>query len=540
MSPRKALWAVIGISTAFRLAWAASLGVGNDEAYHALFVVHPDWSYFDHPPMLAVVEAIGFVLGGGGMSALAMRIGFILLFAGSTLLMARLTSRFSGERAGTLAAFVLNATAYYGFAASTFLLPDGPLLFFWLLTLDRLAAALETPGRLRNWAWVGLAWGGALLSKYHAILLPVGALLYLAVEPRARSVLRRPGPYLAVALGLLCFSPVLAWNAVHGWASFAFQGGRAFGALTFRFDALGGAIAGQAIYLLPWTWAFLVATLVRALCRLGGGKADAADLYFLCQAAPPLVFFLGVACLRPVLPHWSLVGLLPIVPLLGRDWAAKWASHPVPMRRRAVWVGFLPVAFASLFALHSRTGLFQQGRPGGLGLISVSRDPSVDVYGWDRLARELERRGLTGSKESFLFTSRWYHSGQLAFALHNEVPVLCYNRHHAQNFAYWSRPGRWVGHDGIFVGINDCSAELTYYARFFTRVEPLGKFTIDRGGVPVRTVHLYRGLSQVEPFPFGNTKGATRSRSAALPVVKKRRQAVQVSAPSAVESRVRR
>ena len=54
----------------------------------------------------------------------------------------------------------------------------------------------EDPDRLRAWAGVGLAWGGAMLSKYHAIFLPAGALLYILAEPSSRRVLRKPGPYL--------------------------------------------------------------------------------------------------------------------------------------------------------------------------------------------------------------------------------------------------------------------------------------------------------------------------------------------------------
>ena len=73
-----------------------------------------------------------------------------MLFAGSTWLMARLTSRLFGPWAGVCAALALNVTAYHTAAASTFALPDGPLLFFWLLTLDRLVVAFEEPDRLRN------------------------------------------------------------------------------------------------------------------------------------------------------------------------------------------------------------------------------------------------------------------------------------------------------------------------------------------------------------------------------------------------------
>ncbi len=506
---RRALWCLVAASALLRLGWAASLGPGNDEAYHALFVAHPDWSYFDHPPMLAVVEAIGLTVAGGLPTMLALRTGFIALFAGSTLLMARLSSRFYGPWAGFFAAFVLNVTAYYGIAASTFALPDGPLLFFWLLTLDCLAAAIKSPGGMRRWAWVGLAWGGAFMSKYHAIFLPAGALLYLAAEPSARPVLRRPGPYLALGLGLLCFTPVLGWNAAHGWASFAFQGGRALGSSRFRPDALAGAIAGQAMYFLPWVWTFLIATLVRHLRRLRDGGADAADRFLLCQAAPPLVAFLGVASLRPVLPHWSLVGLLPIVPMLGGDWARQSSIHPARMRRRLAILATVPVVAAALVALHVRTGLFQRGAS-GIGLVAADGDPTGDLYGWDGLARELRRRGLTRRPNTFQFTSRWYYSGQLAFALGDEMPVLCLNRHRAQNFAYWSRPEDWVGRDGSFVGINNCKDEIGDFGRYFDRVESLGEYRVLRAGEPVRVAHIYRFLRQVRPFPFGNAPSRAR------------------------------
>ncbi len=164
MTPRRALWLLIVVSAALRLIWAGALGVGNDEAYHYLFTVHRDWSYFDHPPMLAVVEALGIAAAGGVVSPFTLRLGFVALFAGSTWLMARLTTRFFGERAGLLAAFALNVSAYHTAAAAVFALPDGPLLFFWLLTLDRLAVAVA-PARARiarsgpgcKWAWRGAA-----------------------------------------------------------------------------------------------------------------------------------------------------------------------------------------------------------------------------------------------------------------------------------------------------------------------------------------------------------------------------------------------
>ncbi|MDR3637676.1 MAG: glycosyltransferase family 39 protein [Isosphaeraceae bacterium] len=505
MTTRRALWGLIAVSTVLHLAWGAAIGPGNDEAYHYLFTVHRDWSYFDHPPMLAVVEALGVRLAGGTVSALSLRLGFIALFAGSTWLMARLTERFYGPKAGVLAAFALNVTAYHGLAASTFALPDGPLLFFWLLTLDRLAAALDAPAaKVGPWVQVGLAWGGALLSKYHAVFLPAGAVLYLLLDVRARAWLRRPGPYVAVALGVVLFTPVLWWNATHHWASFVFQGGRALGSLRFRPSSLALYFVGQIVYLCPWIWLRLVSLLV-----LRGRKLheDAHDRFLVCQAAVPLVLFTAVASTREVLPHWTLVGFLSLFPMLGRFWAELWESRRPVLVRRLAWMASLPVLVGFLAVFEARTGLLQQGRPGGIGLLRAARDPTVDMIGWDQVADELKRRGLLDQPDTFLFTSMWYHSGHLAFATRgSSTPVLCYNPIDARSFAFWSRPRDWVGENGILVSVNNRMNEPNGYAGWFDRIEPLGAFEVMRGGAPVRRVRLFRCVRQTRPFPFDRLK----------------------------------
>ena len=160
MTPRQALWLLIAGSAFFRLICAFNLGLGNDEAYHFLYASHPDLSYYDHPPMMAWVEMAGLSLSSSQAPAWALRIGFVVLFGASTWLLARMTSRAYGPWAGFMAAFALNVTGYYGLAAATFALPDGPLLFFWLLTIDCLGSRFAEPSgrRLGPWFWVGLAW----------------------------------------------------------------------------------------------------------------------------------------------------------------------------------------------------------------------------------------------------------------------------------------------------------------------------------------------------------------------------------------------
>jgi 4-amino-4-deoxy-L-arabinose transferase-like glycosyltransferase len=529
MTDRRWLWLLIVVSSVLRLAFAWSVGPGTDEAYHALFALHLDWSYFDHPPMMALIARLGMLLSGGRLSIGAMRVGFILLAAGSTWLMARLTTRFYGERAGLIAAFLLNVTAYYGVAAGTFILPDGPLLFFWLLTLDYMATAFLSPGRLGPWIGVGLAWGCALLSKYHSVFLPMGATLYMLLEPTARRRLRELGPYLAFGLGLLMFSPVIWWNSTHGWASFAFQGERAQAGGGFRPDFLALAVLGQVLYLLPWIWLPLWVALIRAV-RASRDKGAVAERFFLSQAAVPTGIFLLVACQRMVLPHWSLVGMIPAFPLLGRDWSSL---NLQTLRRRIVIFALVPLIGVTVFVVEARWGLLQLAATKGFGpnnpanvksngwisraigtvhwlvVLASANDPTVDMSGWDQVANELKNRGLLDNPDTFLFTSKWYHSGHLAFATGNRVPILCYSAKSAHNFAFWEDSAEWVGHDGILVVINETTTEPAVFDRWFKRIEPLAEFSVERAGGVVRRVRLFRCIKQLHAFPDLPTESDT-------------------------------
>jgi 4-amino-4-deoxy-L-arabinose transferase-like glycosyltransferase len=501
MTTRKALWALIGITTLLRLAWAATQGGFSNEAYYYLFAEHLDWSFFDHPPMVGIVAALGLKLAGGLSPVLGLRVGFIALFAGSTWLMARLSTRAFGARAGVLAALALNTTVFYGLKIGTFAETDGPLLFFWLLTLDRLMVALDGQGRTSDWVVVGLVWGATMLSKFHAILLPAGAVLYLLLRAPARRCLRTPGPYLAAAIGLALFSPVIAWNATHGWASFAYQGARAGGFDGIRLEMLREALIAQVLYLTPWIFAWVVAILV-GLIRRGPRDWSEPEAFLVCQALPALVLFLGVSTYKRIMPQWPTIGFVALLPMVGRSWAERLATHPVQTRRKLVFLSAFPLVVGSLFVAQSRTGLFQDGRGRVLGLISPKADPTVDTIRWDQIAREIERRNLLDVPGTFLFTDNWRFSADLAMATGRGASVACFHRD-ARSFTFWSDPEDWLGRDGIYVHVYGSLVDAEDYAPWFTRVEPLATFPITRAGCPLQTVRLYRCVRQTDPFLFG-------------------------------------
>ncbi|AGA26691.1 glycosyltransferase family 39 protein [Singulisphaera acidiphila] len=501
MTNRRALWAIIGISSIVRLVWAANLGSYTNEAYYYLYAQNLAWGYFDHPPMVGFVSALGLWVTPWCSPTFGLRVGFIAMFAASTWLMARLTARSFGERAGVMAALVLNLTIFYGLVVGTLAGPDGPLLFFWLLTLERLGAALESPDQAPLWVGAGFAWGAAMLSKYYAVLLPAGFLLYLVLKPSARRCLRMSGPYLALVEGLAMFSPVIGWNAEHGWASFAFQGSRAGGFQGFQGHLLIEALIGQFLYLTPWIWAGLVAVLVRLLLRRHRGWSEP-ETFLISQAMPALAIFLGVATFRRIMPHWPLIGFVSLMPLLGKSWDEQLAVNPGRTRWKLRFLATFPLVIGTLFVVHARTGLFQNERGQLLGSIWPVADPTVDTIRWGQIGRELNERGLLDDPDTFLFTDSWRFSAELAIALDRDVDIACYHRD-ARSFQFWSRPRDWVGRDGIFIQVEDSMAKPGHFAPWFTSMEPLASFPIVRAGVPVETVRLYRCVRQTAPFQFG-------------------------------------
>ncbi len=340
-----------------------------------------------------------------------------------------------------------------------------------------------------------------MLSKYHAILLPVGFLVACLAEPTVRRSLRSIGPYLAGCAGLLIFSPVIAWNARNGWASFVFQGARASGPLTINPAALFGSLAAQAGYLLPWIALGLASVAVRIVRRPAPDPDRRRwDRLFLSLASVPVLLFGAVSMIRPVLPHWSLIGLAGLMPALGASWVDR-------SRRTLGLIAAAPVLITVLAVGQANFGWLQAGGSGPLALLPPEADPTRDLVGWDQIADELRRRGLLDRPDTFIFTGHWHVSGQLAQAIGPGTPVLCYHEGDSRGFSGWSRPEGWVGLDGILVAIDDRSTEPACFDRWFERIEPITSFDLVRSGAPFRSVRIFRCVRQTQPFRFDAPPG---------------------------------
>ena len=118
--------------------------------------------------------------------------------------------------AGILCGRALNLAPVFSLTTGLSLIPDGPLMFFWMAgvgILSRIAFGKEPKRPLLQWLGVGFCLGLAMLSKYNGALLVLGTVLFLCTRSDQRHWLKHPGPYLALVLATAIFSPVLIRNA---------------------------------------------------------------------------------------------------------------------------------------------------------------------------------------------------------------------------------------------------------------------------------------------------------------------------------------
>ncbi|MBR0646869.1 glycosyltransferase family 39 protein [Plastoroseomonas hellenica] len=360
--------ALLAAATLLRLGLAAYIPIAPDEAYYRVWAHSLQGGYLDHPPMVALFIRAGILVFGD--TALGIRLlGPFGTALGSLMLWRTAERLFPGRGAGIPAALMLNATLLVGVGAVV-MTPDTPLLLFWCAALWALAE-LRASGDGRCWFAVGAAAGAALLSKYTGALIGCGILLWLLLDPAARRWWRDWRLYAGGALALALFAPVVAWNAAHGWASFAKQGGRAgteSAGAGLRF--IGELIGGQLALATPILFVLFAVGVALAVRRWRDGAA----LLLAVLVVPGAAIFLWQATGSRVQGNWPAI-LYPAAAIAA---AALLAPSWWRWRRAGVALGLVLGVVVQLQAL--------------AGVLPLPRryDPTLArLAGWDDFAAEI-------------------------------------------------------------------------------------------------------------------------------------------------------
>ena len=479
MTADRTVLLLILVSTALRLLFGAAVGLGVDESYMVASGRVLSLGYYDHPPTAWWLSWSAAHLFASE-APIAVRLPFIALFALSTWLMYRLGAAIADARAGLWAAVLLNLSPVFSVTTGTWVLPDGPLDCALLGAALCLARSLER-GALAWWLGAGFCAGLALLSKYSAALTVAGGALYLLTNGEHRHWLATPKPWFALLVASLTFTPVLAWNAAHGWASFAFQAGRATGMHLRPFAPL-VTLAGEALFVLPWIWLPMMAVFVVALRR---GPVEWRTWLLCCLAAPPIAAFVAVSAWssQRVLFHWAAPGYLMVFPLLG-DAVARQLDHPA-VRRQLAGTAKIVVHGVAVVATQVRFDWLWPVIAAG-----PSKDPDVDAVDWSSLRDELVARNLLRSG-MIVGVPDWRDAGKIAYALGPDVTALCLNRDARQFGIAWP-PARFSGADVLILAPEHGERVVAELGSTFDSIETLPDASIRHAGRTLQTVAVFQ------------------------------------------------
>lgn len=500
VGPRGLLAAFLLIVTGLRLAYVAAgpLDLAPDEAHYWEWSRRLDLSYYSKGPMVAYL--IHLLTWAFGTSELSIRLGAILIgLAGALCLYAFARECLGDERAALAAVVALHLTPLFA-AGGILMTIDPPFFLFWLLAMILLARAL----RGAAWAWplAGIAFGLGLLAKYTMLFLLPSLALYWLLAPEHRPWLRRPGPYVALGIGLGLFAQVLVWNARYGWVSARHVAGQGEGSgLTLVY--LGEFVGGQLGVLSPLI-GLALAWGVFFGWREGLLRRREPYRFLMAFALPLLGFYLLLALRTKVQANWPAAAYLPLA-LITAGGIREVLPRLGAGRRRGL-VAYLVVAAAVALAL---TGIAHQTEAlAVLGLaLPPDLDPTARLKGWEELGRAVTglRGAMPAPERVFLFSNRYQIASELAFYVAGRPATYNVNLGRRLNqYDLWGGWDRLVGWDAIYVreGVREVDPEI---ARAFERVDPPVLLEIRRGERVVRTFSIFRcfGFLGMEPPKTG-------------------------------------
>ncbi|MGC2854609.1 ArnT family glycosyltransferase [Novispirillum sp. DQ9] len=383
--------------TAWRVAvlFGSPIDLSFDEAQYWGWAQAPAFGYFSKPPMVAWVIWLTTAIGGDGEPWV--RLGSTLAHGGTALALFLVGRALFDARVGmwtALAYATLPAVSLSALLIST----DPFLLLFWALALHAYVTALRGNG-LGWWTLLGLWIGLGLLSKYAMVFFIVGMVLHLAWSAADRPWLRRAGPWLAVALGIVVYLPNLWWNRTHGFASYRHTGENAnLKSELFNPGELAEFLGAQFGVFGPLLFAAL---LVLIVARFVPAMRDGRLRLLMSFTLPVLGLITAQAFLSRANANWAATAYVAATPLV-----VGWLWEKGRWRR---------VIHASV-ALHLLAAGVAYNLDTVQRLTGLSSGVLRKMQGWDALGEQLRAARAAHPELTLLFDDRKLMASMLYYA----------------------------------------------------------------------------------------------------------------------------
>lgn len=457
-----------------RLFLVFDMGLMPQDAYYFFYSEHPDLSYFDHPSGIAWVLWLFTTLLGKKVFVVKLAITLVTFCTEAAFVV--LATCFMPVK-GVIQATILLVSTILVSVLSLVATPDVPLLLFWTLSVLALYQAIF---RNKNGYWLlaGILMGLAFNSKYTAVFLPAGLLMYLVLSPAHRKKLLSVWPYLSILVFAIMTLPVFIWNYRHDFASIKFQSvNRAAEAGNDYFNILNllGVIGHQAFLLVPVLLfvLFLVIGAIAKKYRFRPWTIPAQQLFLLSFFAPVFLGFFFISIFYWVKINWMMPAYITGIILASMYIKPQWVKYQL--------IGSLVIHLVMAVEI----------------IFYPFEVKSDDTWvGWNQLADQVKevRRQYP---DYFIFSADDYKT---AAVLNFYFDEMVYSKNiigePALQFDYVNADLQTLqGKNALFIDshpdLSPCDTYPPILKKYFTQITPLQPILVKKGGKVVRSFCVY-------------------------------------------------
>lgn len=360
-----------------RIIIALTIELGNDEVYYWTYALFPDWSHFDHPPMLGWVIQL-FSLNLLFQDEFFLRLGSITFAVITSVLIFKIAKNLWSEKAGFYAVLFYNFSIYFSIITGVFVMPDAPQILFWTLSLYLiLKAVINGNNSLVLWILTGLSIGFATISKYHSIYLWIAILGYYVFYDRKNIPFYKI--IIAGIVTIIVIFPVLFWNYKNDFISFNFHSERINPEVfRLRMDYFFIELIGQVFYQNPIIFMFIVISIIYIFKRKLHLKKEFG--FLLITSLPVIAIFLFISLFRKTLPHWSGPGYVSLILISAYYLSQKTTSY---LPKIPIYAGslFLFIIFSGIAQINF--GVFMNEKVDDIPMKKAMHDVTLEMYGWE-------------------------------------------------------------------------------------------------------------------------------------------------------------
>jgi len=450
-----------------------------DEAYYWLWGQHPALSYYDHPPLLAWVQAA--FTTGFGQSFFMLRLPNLLSNAALFWTYWRISRYLYGEKARSsfwlVVLLVLTSPLYFLFLALAW--PDHLLITFSLGSAFLFITFLDgyrSNSKGENWRLYGAATllGLAGLCKYNAVFVGLGFGATILANKSLRPLLRDRRLYLATAIALSVLVPILLWNVSNDFQSFRYYADRSVrsSSLSLNFLAPLGFLALSSITVSPFHCA-------RFYCAWKSGFPGIRTQSFYFSVAfwvfaASTFSITALSLVSTALYYWNITAYLLLFPLV--------PSLIPASPRLSVPAQVYGLCFAALLVVHYSVLPLS-------ALVSKDGDPdSRMLFGWPQVAAVVTQ--AAASEQPVLVTTDYRSAAALAYQLNNKNVMAISDR--VDQFDFWADGRAIAGQNAILISDDWHPLPSQLLAQFARTSEPI-IVAVDRFGVWIKNYYVRRG-----------------------------------------------